>query len=296
VPVARKTVVAVVAVLAALGVTTVGFATSAAARPAPRPTSNTITGNDVSWPQCGKPLPTGQAFGIVGVNNGLANNTNPCLASQLGWAAKSTGATAQPKSAVYVNTGNPSGVAGIAWWPTSNTFAHNATDHTDTNDTTGAVTDVVTVPVPAAYGACSTDAAADAACSYVYGYAKAYDDVHYRGVPSPSAFRWWLDVETTNSWETTTRPNVADLEGVVDAFTSQGVTVGIYSTPYQWGVITGTNVTSTSPLAGLPNWTAGAASLKDAPNHCATGAFTPNSTVSIVQYVSKNLDYDYSCR
>lgn len=257
----------------------------------------TVTGNDVSWPQCGKPLPSGSAFGIVGVNNGLANNTNPCLVSQLAWAQKSSGATAQPKVAVYVNTGNPSGVAGIAWWPSSNTFAHKIADHSDTNTTSGSgVTDIVTVPVPAGYGACSIAPSADAACSYVYGYAKAYDDVHYRGVPAPGAFRWWLDVETTNSWETTTKPNVGDLEGMADSFNSQGLAVGIYSTPYQWSLIAGTNVAPTSPLAGLPNWTAGAASLKDAPSHCTGGAFTPASTVSIVQYVSKNLDYDYSCR
>ena len=268
----------------------------AAARPPSGGGAGTVTGNDISWPQCGKTLPTGQAFGIVGVNNGLANNTNPCLAAQLAWAQKSTGATAQPKAAVYVNTGNPSGVAGIAWWPNSNTFAHKTTDNTDTNTTIGTgVTDVVTVPVPAAYGACSTSPAADAACSYVYGYAKAYDDVRYRGVPTSSTSRWWLDVETTNSWETAGRANTADLEGMVDAFTSQGAAVGVYSTPYQWGVITGNNATSDSPLSGLPDWTAGAASLKDAPSHCVTGAFTPRSAVSIVQYVSNNLDYDYSC-
>ena len=39
------------------------------------------TGNDVSYPQCGKSFPSGQAFGIVGVNDGLANNANPCLAN-----------------------------------------------------------------------------------------------------------------------------------------------------------------------------------------------------------------------
>jgi hypothetical protein len=290
--VARSVLVA----LASAGLTVV-IATPATGRPAPGGGTAAVTGNDISWPQCGRTLPTGQAFGIVGVNNGLANNTNPCLAAQLAWAQKSTGTTAQPKAAVYVNTGNPSGVAGIAWWPTSNTFAHNTADGTDTNATTGSgVTDVVTVPVPAAYGACSSSSAADAACSYVYGYAKAYDDVRYRGVPTPSGYRWWLDVETTNSWEAATRPNVADLEGMVDAFSSQGAAVGVYSTPYQWSVITGSNLTSGSPLRGLPDWTAGATSLKDAPGHCATGAFTPGSAVSIVQYVSKSLDYDYSCR
>ncbi len=272
------------------------IALPATARPPSGGGTSGVTGNDISWPQCGKTLPTGQAFGIVGVNNGLANNTNPCLGAQLAWAQKSVGGTAQPKAAVYVNTGNPSGVAGIAWWPNSNTFAHNA-DGTDTNATSGnGVTDIVTVPVPAAYGACSTSSAADIACSYVYGYAKAYDDLRNRGVPTPGAYRWWLDVETTNSWETATGPNTADLEGMVDAFTSRGAAVGLYSTPYQWGVITGSNVTSGSPLHGLPDWTAGASSLKDAPGHCATGAFTPGSAVSIVQYVSNNLDYDYSCR
>src|SRR5690348_4585849 len=34
-------------------------------------------GSDVSYPQCGKTLPSGQAFGIVAVNEGLPNNTNP---------------------------------------------------------------------------------------------------------------------------------------------------------------------------------------------------------------------------
>ena len=71
------------------------------------------------------------------MNNGLANNTNPCLSTELAWAQRSVGGTAQPKTALYVNTGNPSGVAGIAWWPTSNTFAHNA-DGSDTNDTSPA--------------------------------------------------------------------------------------------------------------------------------------------------------------
>ena len=34
-------------------------------------------GRDVSYPQCGKTLPSGQAFGIAAVNEGLANTTNP---------------------------------------------------------------------------------------------------------------------------------------------------------------------------------------------------------------------------
>src|SRR6478735_5936173 len=85
------------------------FASGAAlaAKPAPTPSPSVKLGNDISWPQCGKSLPKGQAFGIVGVNNGLANTTNPCLASELSWAGSSTGGTGQPKVELYVNTANP---------------------------------------------------------------------------------------------------------------------------------------------------------------------------------------------
>ncbi|GAP54854.1 hypothetical protein AHiyo6_14190, partial [Arthrobacter sp. Hiyo6] len=143
---------------------------------------------DVSWPQCGKALPDKPAFAIVGVNNGLANTTNPCLADQLAWAANSTGTTSQPAAALYVNTANP-GTAG-SWWPTSNTYM-----------------DVV---VENPYGDCASGDFR--ACSYMYGYAKAYDDANLRGVDNPGGQFWWLDVETGNSWQTDKAANVADLE------------------------------------------------------------------------------------
>jgi hypothetical protein len=52
----------------------------------------TPTGVDVSYPQCGTTLPAGKPFAVVGVNGGLANNYNSCLADPvavragvLGW-------------------------------------------------------------------------------------------------------------------------------------------------------------------------------------------------------------------
>ncbi|WP_337587578.1 hypothetical protein [Crystallibacter crystallopoietes] len=92
--------------------------TSAATAAPVRGGGDDLLGNDISWPQCNKALPEGQAFGIVGVNGGLANNTNPCFAEQLDWAEQSTGGTGQPLVALYVNTANP-GHAGT-WWPVSN--------------------------------------------------------------------------------------------------------------------------------------------------------------------------------
>src|SRR3954470_21778159 len=76
-------------------------------------------GYDVSYPQCGTTLPTDQAFGIVGVNGGLATTANPCLGSQLAWAWRSSGAvTTQPKAQVYLNTANPGQIRNqVTTWP-----------------------------------------------------------------------------------------------------------------------------------------------------------------------------------
>ncbi|WP_284991791.1 hypothetical protein [Arthrobacter sp. efr-133-TYG-120] len=259
--------------LALIGLSLAGMAPAAAAAPT---RTTDLVGNDVSWPQCGKTLPAGQAFAIVGVTGGLANNTNPCLAQQLVWAAGSTGGTAQPKVALYVNTANP-GLAG-SWWPSSNSYAGTQ--------------------VANPYGTCG--GGVDLACSYMYGYAKAYDDATIRGVSNPGDYFWWLDVETGNSWQTNTGLNRADLEGMVAYFTSitsggaAGAGVGIYSTANQWGTIAGT-VPVSSPFGGLPSWLAGAKTLRGAKSICSSPGLTPGSPVSVTQYVSAGLDYDYSC-
>ncbi|SKB51588.1 hypothetical protein SAMN05660473_01050 [Arthrobacter sp. 49Tsu3.1M3] len=70
--------------------------------------------------------------------------------------------------------------------------------------------------------------------------------------------------------------------------------MGLYSTGYQWAQIAGT-VKSTSPLAGLPSWLAGAASASRAKSNCALTGLTPRSRVSVTQYISGGLDYNYSC-
>lgn len=262
-------------VLALLGLVVAGTTPVAAAPP------KDPVGIDISWPQCGKTLPEGPAFAIVGVNGGLASNDNQCFADQLAWAKKfTTGGTAQPKVALYVNTANP-GHEG-SWWPASNTY------------------NGVVVPQP--YGPCDSGGAVEGpvnlACSYVYGYVRAYQDAVERVRTDPGSYFWWLDVETGNSWQTgetnSAALNRATLEGMVDYFKSTTVGVGIYSTSSQWGTIAGT-VPSTSSLAGLPSWLAGAKTLRGAKSNCSLPGLTPRSTVTVTQYVSAGLDYDYSC-
>ncbi len=228
-------------------------------------------GNDVSWPQCGKTLPKGQSFGVVGVNKGLANTTNPCLATQLSWAGTSTGGTGQPLVALYVNTANP-GTAG-SWWPTSNSYGGT----------------VVANP----YGQCTAGSVAEA-CSYMYGYAKAYDDATIRGISNPAAYMWWLDVETGSSWSTSAAANRADLEGMAAYFASIGAPVGLYSSKTQWTQIVGA-VPASSNLYTRPSWLAGANSLALAKRKCSDPPLTAGGKVTITQYVSAGFDYDHSC-
>ena len=236
--------------------------------------SSSTTGIDISYPQCGKRLPGDQAFVIVGVNNGLANTSNPCFTDQLAWAQANVNkvVTSQPKVALYVNTANPGHAATV--WPSSNVYE-------------GAF-------VNNPYGTCTGEE--DAACAYMYGWARAHEDATIRNVPSPASQKWWLDVETTNSWSTTDlRANAASLQGMKDYFTNLGASVGVYSTNYQWNQIVGT-LAADSTLHGVESWMAGALSLRGATQNCSNPGFTPTSKVTMAQYVSKGLDYNYSCQ
>ncbi len=250
----------------------------------PPPPSPTPVGYDVSWPQCGTALPSDVAFAVVGVNGGLANNTNPCLGDQLAWAAASTGTTSQPRVALYVNTANPA-ATDASWWPTSDVYPADAP-----------------AAVPNPYGTCT--GGDGAACSYIYGYAKAYDNGTARGVPNPASFFWWLDVETGNSWGPDQNANRAVLEGMthyyLDVLHAAGV--GIYSTGYQWGLIigatgavqSGTAIPGPSNLNGLPSWLAGATTLEGAQVNCAQPPLT-GGKVTVTQYLMNGLDHNYAC-
>jgi hypothetical protein len=228
-------------------------------------------GNDISWPQCGSDLPAPPGFAVIGVTGGRANTTNPCLATQLDWAAGTSGAVAGTAAAVYVNTANP-GPAGSWWWPASN--AYRSTH--------------VTNP----YGMC--DGAASPACAYIYGYAMAFDDVNLRGVPDPAHHLWWLDVETGNSWSPDPAANAADLEGMTAYLQSIGAEVGIYSTTYQFEEIAGT-IDPGSNLYKLKSWIPGATSTASAQANCASSPLTAGGTIALTQFTAGSLDYNYPC-
>jgi hypothetical protein len=266
-------------------------AASYSARPtAPRavhlvdePESMTIV-RDVSFPQCGGPLPrldNGYA-GVLGTNGGMSFTTNPCLVGELGWAKKLAG-----PPAFYANTGNP-GPLLARTWPVGQTSPKT----------------------------CSSANPDSPGCAYDYGWNSAWqsytvavdaaqrlhhvdrDNARHRA----ANVAWWLDIETMNSWRTlddgpslhAAQSDIATIAGEVDALRTIGVeSVGIYSTSFQWNEITG-GVTH-GRFAGIPVWLAGYGSKADAIAGCADRSFT-GGPVQMTQYLGADgFDADVVC-
>lgn len=254
-------------------------------RPAP---TVEMVGYDVSYPQCGKSLPTDHYFGVVGVNGGNAASANSCLADQLVWASKAKTGSNQSKLQVYVNTANPAQDTSYNWasWPTT---SYDSNGNRPFNP----------------YGECS--GANDRACSWLYGWNRSiYTEGVFRAAAnskglnsSTGDYVWWLDVETMNSWQSGTNEalirNTAAIEGFGAYYESKGADIGLYSTAVQWTEITGNNISSSSNLNGLPNWRPSGKSLANAKSNCGVAPLTSGGFISLTQYVVKNLDNNHSC-
>ena len=195
------------------------------AAPAPPPARypSGTTGYDISWPQCGGSYPPSSPIGVVGVNDGRGFTTNPCLSSEAAWAGNGLD--------LYVNINSPS-----------------AADGTDSSGPAG-------------------NCAGNTSCmAYNYGYNDAQYSMSVARSQGLAPRMWWLDVETVGGcaqsdptggsgyWSCNQGLNRLTIQGALDAIRSAGSQVGIYSTSYQWGVITaGYTPSNGSP----PNWLAG---------------------------------------
>ncbi len=255
--------------------------TAAVAAPVEFDVPVSAVGVDISHPQCDADLPGARAFVVVGVNGGMATTANPCLAEQLEWAWESNGSVPeQPTAQVYLNTANPGQVRNlVSTWPSAGRTP---------------------------YGEC--DGANSTACSWRYGWERTrvsvedffVPEARAAGVPRvPSGYSWWLDVETSNTWQSGSSDalarNRATLEGMAAYLDSRRADVGLYSTAQQWGQIVG-DVPADSPLAGLPSWLAGSVTVAQAVAACDLPPLVPRSRVALTQYVPDDLDRNHSCR
>jgi len=128
---------------------------------------------------------------------------------------------------------------------------------------------------PSSYGA--------SAAAYALNYASSAT-----GATSAASHVWWIDVETANSWSSDQAANAAVVQGALSYLKQHtSKAVGVYSTGYQWGVITG------GVHLGAVVWAAGASSAASAPSMCGTG-FTGRA-VKVVQYPAGSFDGDYRC-
>lgn len=127
--------------------------------------------------------------------------------------------------------------------------------------------------------------------AYNYGFNAAQYALTYAASQTIHSTTWWLDVETENSWSDKAAENVASIQGAIDAVRHGGFlpTIGIYSTPQQWQVITG------GWKNGLPEWVGtGSGKQSDAITACQNNDFTGGDTI-LAQYVLR-LDHDYVCK
>jgi hypothetical protein len=221
---------------------------------------------------------------VLGANGGRAFSANRCLVQELRWAKKLDGAPA-----FYANTGNP-GPMRSKHWPVGQWAPFRCS---------GAKPNSL---------ACSFDYGWDAARNSFTIAAHAAQRLHH--VSAADAYArvanvdWWLDVETMNTWQTLLpgdrraselRDTIA-LAGSYAALRSAGVRqVGIYSTRFQWKVITGGPAVAGDYFRSVPVWLAGFRSHAHAIAGCEIESFTGGS-VLLTQYLGEDgFDTDVSC-
>jgi len=207
------------------------------------------TGYDISWPQC--PGANYPGGHQIGI---VGVNAGHAFSTNPCLGAEV--AWAGPVHGLYINMNAPSGPS----------YSEGATG-------------------PA--GAC---ASGDASCwSYNYGFNAAMDSVATAQSQGVVSQQWWLDVETGNYWSTDTAANARVVQGALDALHGQGYTAGIYSTSYQYGVITG------GAAFGAPVWAATGMAMSDPASWCNSSHAFNGGDVWLVQYGLNGFDGDYAC-
>jgi hypothetical protein len=225
-------------------------------------------GYDVSLYQCGRSLPANHAFAIVQVSGGAINSPqpNPCYVQEANWAGLNRSAY------IFMNSlpspAPPESLSGPA-------------------------------------GTCNGNVGCQ---SYNFGWHWAVHWVDYSRSVRVDPPLWWLDVEVARSGTDygmlvgRTASNDSVIAGAIAGLRASGVVAGIYSTSYQWGLITG----STPNYPGIPLWIPGAQAQTgpgySATNYCASPTYGPRfagGVAVLVQFgwgTNPSVYPDYACQ
>ena len=206
-------------------------------------------GYDFSYPNCSATLPTDGSFEILGTTGGRAFTNNSCLGTEFNTFTSGT-------QTFYMNL-------------------NAAVGSTASNANLGPKQ-------------CKKN---DKACqNYNYGWqaAKSASDYAMQQTGTASAM-WWFDIETNNSWTSSTSVNQQVIQGAHDYLAiTYNVPSGVYSTPAMWQSVTG------GWQNGMPVWYAtGKTTATDAATYCSS-SFT-GGIVYLSQYISGGFDHDYAC-
>lgn len=128
--------------------------------------------------------------------------------------------------------------------------------------------------------------------AYNYGYNAGQNAIAYAQSQGVSSSKWWIDVETMNTWNSDVIQNQKSIQGEHDALVAAGATtVGVYSTTSQWQSITG-GWQNQWPSWGATSWT----TAKQAQTYCTGHQFTGGPSL-LMQYKSKQskVDQDVAC-
>jgi len=216
------------------------------------------TGFDISWPQCGNSYPPPSRVAVVGVNDGHAFTTNPCLSSEYSWA----GGARQ----LYMNLNSPS--------------AADGTDSSGPGGNCGSNRDCLAYN----YGYNAAAWSYNNAASQGVRAKTWWLDVEMVGNCAPQ-----FPTNGQGYWSCGQGLNAETVQGALDALRQRGLVAGIYSTSYQWGQITGgANPTGGGP----PNWLAGASSSG---SWCSGSHNFGGGPAWLLQFSPQTWDRDQAC-
>lgn len=124
--------------------------------------------------------------------------------------------------------------------------------------------------------------------SYNFGYNTAEFSVRTANAAGAHSKTWWLDVEIGSYWSSSRHDNAGVIAGAIAALRANGLNAEVYSTNYQWDVITGGYVPGTGA------WYPTGITTNSPARWCYARSFA-GGRVSLVQSAVGPFDGDYSC-